>query len=526
SEISIGIVCAGIVLALTDFGGARRRLAAQVVAISSEITRRYAGTLTVAGAGLDDTQPVRRELARRVIALDPAIDEAVGESSYLRYYSTVLQTAVDGLLAALASWRSVAAHLPSLTPDRARQEAQVVLREVPEELRSAPEHHDPQSKGPMDPSRWVSDPAGLKRFCDAAVRRLLALPTATPSLRLLADQTAEMLAGVSRTLDGLALLVDDPARPVARSHGGRHLRIPDLLPALVAGGRALVVIGAAELFWIGTGWPNGAQAVTWATIGVILFASRADQAYATAVGFMVGTCLTAALAAIVAFAVLPNLATFAAFGLAIGLVLVPAGAGMAQPWQTAMFTAMAAYFVPLLGPANQESYDTQQFYNAASAIVIGLGAATFSFRLLPPLSPAFRTHRLLRLTLRDLRRLATGPIPRRPDDWEGTVFGRLSVLPDEAEPLQRAQLLAALFVGTEIIELRRISRRDLEPQLEAALKAVAHGESAMATAKLADLDEMLASRPGAAALRGRSLILAISESLTQHSSYFDAGAPA
>ncbi|HTV37702.1 MAG TPA: FUSC family protein, partial [Xanthobacteraceae bacterium] len=118
SEISIGIVCAGIVLALTDFGGARRRLAAQVAAISSEITRRYAGTLAVAGAGFDDTQPVRRELARQVIALDPAIDEAVGESSYLRYYSAVLQTAVDGLLAALASWRSVAAHLPSLTPDR------------------------------------------------------------------------------------------------------------------------------------------------------------------------------------------------------------------------------------------------------------------------------------------------------------------------------------------------------------------------------------------------------------------------
>ena len=78
-------------------------------------------------------------------------------------------------------------------------------------------------------------------------------------------------------------------------------------------------------------------------------------------------------------------------GLTIGLVLVPAGAGMAQPWQTPMFTAMAGFFCFLLAPTNQMSYATQQFYNAALATVAGLGAAALSFRLLPPLSPAFRT---------------------------------------------------------------------------------------------------------------------------------------
>src|SRR5207237_8212868 len=112
------------------------------------------------------------------------------------------------------------------------------------------------------------------------------------------------------------------------------------------------VLGAAELLWVVTAWPNGAGDITFAAIGVILFAPRADHAYATAMGFMVGTGLTAAFAAIIAFAVLPNTETFAAFSLAIGLVLVPAGAGMAQPWQTAMFTAIAANFVPLLAPAN------------------------------------------------------------------------------------------------------------------------------------------------------------------------------
>jgi hypothetical protein len=58
-----------------------------------------------------------------------------------------------------------------------------------------------------------------------------------------------------------------------------------------------------------------------------------------------------------------------------------------------MFTYLAAYFVPLLAPANEMSYDTMQFYNAALAIVAGTGAAALSFRLMPPLSPVFRTRR-------------------------------------------------------------------------------------------------------------------------------------
>ena len=79
SEICIGIVCAGIILMLTDLGGARRRLATLFAAISAEIAGRFTGTLVTAGAEFENTQTIRRELVRRVIALDPVIDEALGE---------------------------------------------------------------------------------------------------------------------------------------------------------------------------------------------------------------------------------------------------------------------------------------------------------------------------------------------------------------------------------------------------------------------------------------------------------------
>jgi uncharacterized membrane protein YccC len=537
SEICIGIVCAGVVLATTDFGQAQRRLGALFAAISSEIAGRFIGSLTAAGGNFDDIQAVRREFTRRVIALDPVIDEAFGESSQLRYHSPVLQTAVDGLFTALASWARIAVHLRSLAAGQARQESNAVLQEVPKELRSAPGQGDPGSGSGTGPgsgsgagpgsacaaglSRWIADPAGLRRICESAVRRLIALPATAPSLRLLADQTAEVLAGISRALNGLALLVDDPARAVP--WGSRvRLRVPDWLPALVNAGRAFVVIGAAELFWIVTEWPNGAQAITFTAIGVILFAPRADQAYASAKGFMIGTGLTAAFAAIVAFAILPNRETFVGFSLAIGLVLVPAGAGMTQPWQPAIFTAMAANFVPILGPANPESYDTQQFYNAAAAIVLGVGASMLSFRLIPPLSPAFRTRRLLALTLGDLRRLAAGRIWRAAEDWQGHMYGRLLALPDEAQPVDRAAMMAALFVATEIVRLRRM---DLGPALDAALDAVAGGDVTTAATLLTELDDGLSARPGAATLRARGGMLAMTEALTQHAAYFAAGMP-
>jgi uncharacterized membrane protein YccC len=234
--------------------------------------------------------------------------------------------------------------------------------------------------------------------------------------------------------------------------------------------------------------------------------------------------IAAVAAAIIEFALLPNLETFTAFSLAIGLWLVPAGAAATQPWQRVLFTYMAAYFPALLAPTNQVSYDTHQFYNSALAIIAGSGAAALSFRLVPPLSPAFRTRRLLALTLRDLHRLTSGPIPRTSEDWEGRMYGRLSALPDQAQPLQRAEMLAALSVGTEIIQLRHIAHRmDLGFELDRALEMLRRGDIGLATTHLDRLDDALADRPGAAALRARGSILAMTEVLTQHPTYFEAG---
>jgi uncharacterized membrane protein YccC len=149
-----------------------------------------------------------------------------------------------------------------------------------------------------------------------------------------------------------------------------------------------------------------------------------------ALGFTIGSGISAIFAAVVAFAVLTNNETFGAFSIALALVLVSAGAGMAQSWQTAAFTGLTATFVPMLSPANEMSYNTMQFYNSALAIVGGVGAAALAFRLIPSLSPAFRTRRLMASTLHDLQRLAASSTLLAASDWKSRIYGRFSVLPE------------------------------------------------------------------------------------------------
>ena len=527
SEICIGIACAGLVLGLTDLGGAQRRLAASFASLAAEVMERFTRMLALAGPQAPDTLIERREFVRRVIALDPMIDQALGESGHARADAPTLQTAVYGLIRALDGWRGVARHLTRSRDERERQEAATILRSIPPELRSATE--------PGASTRWLADPLALRRLTVEAASKLLALPAGTPSLRLLADETAKVVAGMSRVLDGLALLVDAPDRSPAVGRGF-SLGAPDWLPAYISAARAFVAIGAVELFWVATAWPNGGSAIVFATITVLLLSPRGDMAFGAAIAFALGTAGSVLCAAVIKFALLPALVTFPAFCVAIGLILVPASFAMAwaQSRQklvlAAVFTPLGVNFLPLLAPTNQMTYDTGDFYNTAMAIAIGCCIAPLAFSLIPPLSPEQRTRRLLARALRDLRRLAAASRPWRLEDWERRMYGRVAAVPDQAEPLQRALLMTALSVGREVIQLREIAvSLASRVTLDAAFGAIARGNSAMAKMWLKQLDDRLAAgfavgTDTVVVLRARSRILAICEALSAHAAYFDEGA--
>jgi len=526
SEICIGIVCAGVVLAGTDLGGAQRRLAASLANLAADIAGGFTRMLALAGRQLPDTESERRELLRRVMGLDPMIEQALGESSYLRYRSTTLQTAVHGLLAALVCWRGVATHLRHLPDDTSQRDVESILRGIPSELRRA--------WGPSSRDRWMADPTTLRRDCQETERTLLTLTTDTPSQRLLVDETAKVLNAIACVLDELALLAGAPSRTPA-GHRNVPLSVADWLPAVVNGARAFVAIGAVELLWIVTAWPNGGLANVFVAIVVVLLSPKGDLAYVSALVFALTAAAGTVAAAIGEFAVLPAVDTFAGFCAVIGLFLIPIGFATVRsrtPALTAVFGGMGVVFTRLLAPTNPMSYDTAQFYNTALAIFVGCAIAPLTFRLLPPLSPALRASRLLALTLRDLRRLVISPLPPRSEDWERRMYDRLAALPNQAESSQRAQLLAALSVGTNIDHLRRLAPRlGAVTELDAATASFAQGNSTVAIAQLHQLDRRLASNPNTGsekddALRVRGRLVALSELIAEHNAYFDLRAPA
>jgi hypothetical protein len=144
------------------------------------------------------------------------------------------------------------------------------------------------------------------------------------------------------------------------------------------------------------------------------------------------------------------------------------------------------------------------------------------FRLLPPPSPAYLAARLLRFSLRDLRRLAAGTARWGAEAWAARLYSRLAALPDAATPLQRARLLVTLDIGEQILALRHaVAAPGPRAILDAALADIARGDGPAAAAGLARLDEALAA---GGPMRARGGILAITEALAAHAAFFDDGA--
>src|SRR5690242_9444268 len=149
AEICIGIVCAGLVLALSDLGGSRRRLALLLGAITNDATNGLVHALRLTRTEQTDARMARRQLLVRVTGLDTVIDQAMGEIATLPFHPRALQAAVDGLFAAILAWRSIANHLDA-EPDASADAAQV--------LDCLPAMLAVQHAAVGEPSRLAGDP--------------------------------------------------------------------------------------------------------------------------------------------------------------------------------------------------------------------------------------------------------------------------------------------------------------------------------------------------------------------------------
>ena len=324
-EICTGILCAGVVLALTDIGHSRRKLAAELAYLSTAIMDGFADCFRIASSDVAQFQGLRRDLLRRIIALDPTIDAAIGEASDLRYRSPVLQRAVSGLVETISAWRKAAYEIALNHNPVTEREARAVYNELPRDRLSP------------DASGSAKTPAELRAACCSAVRSLTRFNAQTPSERLLADSAAQGMLGMARALNGLVGVVDPPDMIAVK--GTARLHVPDWLPPTVSALRVLLAVGAMSLFWIASAWPNGALAITFCAIIVVLLPLQGDLAYSQSMAFLKGCVLGSGIAAALVFAILPRATTFPTLCLALGLALVPLGFMLARAKNPLFFFA-------------------------------------------------------------------------------------------------------------------------------------------------------------------------------------------
>ena len=505
SEICIGILSAELVLMVTDVGGARRQLLQALAEVAHQIAIGFWNTL-VQGMDTSESRQKRRELTLHVSVLNNLIDEAIGEESDLRSRSSGLEAALEGLLRAISAWRGIGNHLGTLPAIEGNAAASSLL----------------SATIMATASDWLRDPLAVREICRADGREILAMPAADVTARILVDGTAEALEGLERAANGLVLVTSPGCEHPDRS--GAWSTVPDMLPAVINAFRTFITLIAVEIIWIDTNWSDGQSVIVFAAIIVIMFSPLAEQAYPTAARFALGAALTAVLAAIVHFAVLPAVHDFFWLILVLAVVLVPFGALSAGQWQKLVFTAAVVLFMPLLAIENQPTYDVETFFNSALAIVTGVALAMVFLSIVPPLGPAWRARRLLALSLRDLRRLAVRPKIPESDAWISLLNRRLEAIQPEAALEQSAQLVAAFSVGQAVIHLRTMRPRVARQQeLDRALSALAAGD--VGRARRAFVHFANGQNEGAApealvGMRARAAATAIIDALARRPEFF------
>ncbi|MFZ6046882.1 FUSC family protein [Pseudomonas sp. CR3202] len=290
--------------------------------------------------------------------------------------------------------------------------------------------------------------------------------------RLLLASEDESLSTVQQyCLGRMAVVMRQAAAAVGSMHAVERGEAPadappplsthrDLQTATIYGLRSALAFLGLSAFWLATAWTSAVGALTLTCVICGLFASREN---AEQIGFLFLRGILYALPAafVVGQLILPQLSGFAMLCLALGVPLFFGALGMAKPALGATATSFCLHFIVLCAPQNVMRFDVGLFFNEAISMLLGVGFAVLSFRLIKLRDPVWHGRRLLKATLADLARL-TSVAPVGAENWFG---GRMAdrllqlarlypVLPEQTRS-RWDDGVASLDLGDELLHLRR-----------------------------------------------------------------------
>lgn len=431
TEISLGIICATLTSAVLWPSRVERQLAGQAA-------QAWTSGLQAARATLIGDETARKELLDilgRLVTVDAQREHAWFEGPLGRDRGRAIRGLSQKLLVVLRIARSVRRQWRQLDPAAARELAPW-LSEVEQALQAP-------------------DPASLlllrQRVWDAA-------------------NNEQVSADQYYCLARLALLLDNVMAAGVAQQGVEEGRAPtdvpdslaahrDLSMGLLFGLRSALAFLAMACFWMATAWTSAAGGMLLTCVVCGLFASRENGAQ-IGMSFLRGILMAVPAAFIVGELLLPQWSSFALLAMGMGVPLFFGALGMANPRIGATATSFCLHFIVLISPKNSMTFDVASFFNNALAMMLGVAAAVYAFKLLVLRHPVWQSRRLRAATQQDLVRLARRDL-RGAETWfGGRMADRLLQLAQHQASLPEGQRnrwddgLQALDIGDELLHLR------------------------------------------------------------------------
>lgn len=446
AEIVVGIACAATLSQILFPQSAGATLARATEAAVASASRWAAETLR----GRTDALAVvrdRRQLVATLARLENLRINAAFESASVRVSGRRMRRLHGRLVSFLALLVSTHDRMENLRAERPKSaEALKPLLELAAEA---------MAPGASPADRNAAKAALLAAAPDVEAMRADRAKVFERTILVRVADLVDMRSDLAR--------LTDPATPdEAEQDATASLsRYRDVELALVAGAAAFLSQLAFCAFWIASGWSSGAGAAIMVAVMTSLFAQLDDPAKPASV-FLVMTTVGSVVAAVYAFAVLPQLEGFEILALTLSPALLALAFGMTYPQLNGPSLAGAIGFINLVGLTNVMAPDFASFANSALAQFVGIGLAATMLRALRPIGAAWPVARLTAGIAGDVAESAAGRGERVA--FESRMFDRIDGLMARLDPTDPDSVaieqgaLASLRVGLNALALRRVVR--------------------------------------------------------------------
>jgi uncharacterized membrane protein YccC len=432
-----------------------------------------------AGAAMDDAAFIaeRTRLAGEIERLDEVVEFSGAEATDVNRHAPSIRRGLAAMYAALLSASVAGLSLNRLTEatathgpeeetgqDVARPGTTIAARVI--NVLRAVQSYDPQDdQAPMEMAEHLA----------AVAREITALQGAARSV-----EEEATLARIHQELQQLYQAIAPFAAWRAKQrpyYGSRRLSaFKDYATALRNGIRSMIAVVLGGLFVYLTAWPSGP------TLLIVLAAScallsGAPSAAAASIDFAKGITLSAVLAFVWEFAILPHISGFPMLFLTIAPVIAIAIFATTIPRYALVALGFTIFFITQLSIANQMSYNVVSYLNSAIAFILGAWVTVLVFRVILPPNPMRDARNLTRRIRRSTERLIKSSGSHRgrrdPLGWLVThnqamqrLFMRLQV-----NPALRSQTIgdcgALLIITQEALRLQSFLRGLDLPETEA-----------------------------------------------------------